>query len=66
MTVPVSTTEREMLHAIHVKADELARLLQEANAQGFHVNFNINAMLGACDRFDVVKMVPIDLKGGAN
>jgi hypothetical protein len=66
VTVPITPSERELLHAIHVKADELARMLQEANGMGFHVNFNMNPLLGTCDRFDVVKMVSIDLKGGAN
>lgn len=64
--VPITTSEREMLSAIHIKADELARAIQEANAAGFQIHFNLNPGVGACDSFNVVKMVPIDLKGGAH
>ena len=66
MTVALASCEQQMLRNIHVKADELCLLVQEANNAGFNVTFNLNPILGACDRFDVHKMVAIDLKGGAN
>lgn len=65
MTVTTSS-EIEMLQKIRAHADELARLIQEANAAGLHINFNINAAVGACDVFDAFKMVKIDLRGSAN
>lgn len=66
MTVQITTTEQQMLRDIHAKADELCRMIGEANNLGFNVTFNLNPLVGACDRFDVHKMVAIDLKGGAN
>ena len=62
----LTTTEMQTLHNIRAKVDELAHLIQEANAAGFHINFNINPMIGACDRFDVFKMQLVDLRMGAN
>ena len=62
----LTTMEMQTLHGIRAKVDELAHLIQEANAAGFQINFNINPMIGSCDRFDVFKMMPIDLKMGAN
>ena len=67
MSLAIPTpSEREMLQNIHIKADELARAIHEANAAGFQIQFNINPLIGACDQFSVVKMVPVDLKGSAN
>jgi hypothetical protein len=62
----LSTTEMQMLHDIRAKADDLARLIQEAGAAGFTIQFNINGQIGACDLFNVFRMVPVDLKMGAN
>jgi len=48
------------------RADDLARLLQKASESGFTVRFNINGQLGACDVFNVFKLVPVDLRSAAN
>lgn len=62
----ITSFEMQMLQTLRAKADELARLMQEANTAGFNINFNLNAALGACDKFDVCRLVPVDLKMGAN
>jgi hypothetical protein len=62
----ITSSEQQLLQNVRAKADELAKLLQEANASGFNVTFNINGAIGACDRFDVFKMVPVDMKMEAN
>lgn len=62
----VTSAEMAMLQNIRAKADELARPWQEAIAQGFAINFNLNPHIGACDNFAAHKMVPIDLRASAN
>ena len=62
----LTSTEMQMLQSLRAKADDLARALQEANAAGFQVQFNMNAAIGACDQFDVFKLQKIDLRGSAN
>ena len=54
------------MNALAGLADELARLIHEANAAGIHINFNMNTQAGACDVFDAYKMVKVDLRGSAN
>jgi hypothetical protein len=66
MTENITSQEMAMLQNIRAKADELSRLWQEANAAGFNLTININPMLGACDNFQVHKMVPIDLRSASN
>ena len=66
MNVALTSQETQMLQAIRAKADELARLVHEANAAGFQINFNMNTQIGACDQFNVFKMVAIDLRSAAN
>lgn len=65
-TVSLTAQEQQMLHHIRERVDELARLIQQANEAGFTVNFNLNTVLGCADRFDVYKMMPVDMKAGAN
>jgi hypothetical protein len=62
----ITSDEMAMLQSIRHKTDELARLLQDANAKGFTITFNINPALGACDQFQVFKMMPVDLRSAAN
>ena len=64
--VQVTQAEQGMLRTLHAKADELCRLWQEALTAGFSINMNLNPHIGACDRFDVHKMVPVDLRSAAN
>jgi hypothetical protein len=66
MTPEISDKDRELLNFIRARADELAALVQEAGRQGFTINYQINGAIGACDRFDVFKMVPVDMRSGAN
>lgn len=66
MSVNLSSQEQQLLHATRAKADELARLVQQAAEAGFTVQFNINAVNGSCDIFNVFKMVPVDMRAGAN
>lgn len=66
MTPEITIDERAMLNAIRVLADELARRVCEAAQAGFTINYQINGAIGACDRFDVFKMVPVDMRSGAN
>jgi hypothetical protein len=62
----LTNAEIAMLQNIRAKADELARLVQEVNAAGFNIAMNMNFAAGACDQFDVHKMVKVDLRGSAN
>ena len=62
----VTAAEMQMLQDIRAKADDLARAIHEANTAGFTINFNINPTLSTCDRFNVFKMQPIDLRSAAN
>jgi hypothetical protein len=62
----ISSTEIQMLQTIRARADDLARLIQEANMAGFNIAMNMNFSIGACDQFDVHKMVKVDLRGSAN
>ena len=62
----ISAQEQAMLQNIRTKADDLSRLINEAMQAGFTINFNINGVVGSCDRFDVYKMVPVDMKAAAN
>jgi Tfp pilus assembly protein PilV len=64
--ITVTAEEQAMLQNIRVKADELAQLVNHAMQAGYTINFNINSIIGACDRFDVYKMTPIDMKAAAN
>jgi len=62
----ITSAEMHLLQNVRAKADELARLIQDANAAGLTIVFNINPPMGACDRFDVFKMVPVDMKLSAH
>ena len=62
----LTSAETQMLQTIRTRADELARLVSEANAAGFTISFNINGATGSCDVFDVFRMVKIDMRSGAN
>ena len=66
MSLNVTAAEQQMLQTIRTKADELARLVNEAAQAGFTINYQINGAIGACDVFNVFRMVPVDLKGAAN
>lgn len=65
-TFTPSPADQQLLQTIRAKADELARLIQQAGESGLTVQFNINGQIGACDVFNVFKMVPVDLRSGAN
>jgi len=62
----VTSQEQAMLQNIRTRADELARLVLEAAQQGFTINYSLNGAIGACDRFDVYRMEPVDIKAAAN
>jgi Tfp pilus assembly protein PilV len=62
----VTAEEQAMLQNIRVKADELAKLVNEAAQAGYTINYSVNGATGHCDRFDVYKMMPIDMKAAAN
>lgn len=62
----VTTSEMAMLQNIRAKADELSHLLHDASLAGFNVILNLNGATGTVDVFNVFKMMPIDLKAGAN
>ena len=62
----ITSSEMQMLQTLRAKADEVARLLQEAIAAGFSVQLNMNGQIGACDVFEVHKMMKVDLRGSAN
>ena len=62
----LTSAETQMLQNIRARADELARLIHEANQAGFTINFNMNGAIGSCDLFDVFRMVKIDMRSGAN
>jgi hypothetical protein len=62
----LTESERTMLNQIRTMADELARRVKEAAEAGFTINYQINGAIGACDRFDIYKMTPVDMRGGAN
>lgn len=66
MTEPVTASDMQLLQGIRAKADELAKLVQQANAGGFNVTFNMNSATGTCDVFDVFKMVKVDLRSVSN
>ena len=66
MTPDLSDQDRMLLHRIRVQADELARSIKDAGEAGFTIQFNINGAIGACDVFNVFKMVPVDMRAGAN
>ena len=66
MSAQLSSMDQQLLFAIRERADDLARLLQKASESGFTVQFNINGQIGACDVFNVFKLVPVDLRSAAN
>ena len=62
----LTNSETQMLQNIRARADELARLIQEANQAGFTVTFNMSSATGSCDVFDVFRLVKIDMRSAAN
>ena len=66
MSDAISTADRELLAAIRVKADELARMCKDACDRGYQVQFNLNGVIGACDVFNVHRLTPVDMRSSAN
>lgn len=62
----ITPEDAQMLNQIRVIADDLARRVQEAGQRGFTINYCINGITGSVDRFDVYRMVPVDLRGSAH